>query len=206
MFTRLTIYPAQKPFFEDLLKDVYRMRKRVFVDGRGWPLTVDSDGGERDSFDDARAVNVALLENGELRASARLNPAPQGLLAQVFPSIVDEPWGDLDQTLECSRFAVDPDIQGRAHRIWAARLLWAAGMAGLAMGKPRFVCVTDPAFERVLRFIGGQPRRLGQPRKSAEGHGVLALEMPGDDAAVARVGDQAALPVDHRQPIQEGET
>lgn len=203
MFTRFTVFPNQAPFFRELLTDVYRFRRRVFVDGLGWPLTVHSDGGERDNFDNGEAINVALTQDNAIKACARLNPATDCLLTSVFSDIIEEPIKRPDEALECSRFAVDPDLQAKEQRVWSARLLWAVGMAGLAHGTQRFVSLSDPIMERVLRRIGGEPRRLGRPRKSAEGHGVLALELPGDPTAVARVGAHAELPPEHIETLKE---
>lgn len=205
MFTRLAIHPPQAPFFPDLLTAIYRFRKKVFVDGQGWPLTVHSDGGERDRFDNDEAIYVAVMANGAIRACARLNPAENGLLTQVFADIIETPLDDGVVRLECSRFAVDPDLARSEQRLWSARLLWSASLAARSVGAAEFVSLSDPVMARLVRRIGGDPRRLGRPHTSAEGHSVMAMRTPIADPDIARIAARADLPPEHREDVTASE-
>lgn len=63
-----------RAFYKAQLEQMHRMRREVFIVGRGWDLQ-ERDGGEYDRGDDEQAIYLMMLdEDGTLQVSVRARP------------------------------------------------------------------------------------------------------------------------------------
>ena len=120
------IEAADRPAFESQLAQMYRERKRVFVDRLGWEVPVVAGEFEIDQFDTDRAVYVLALDPGGAQlGSARLLPSTgPTLLSEVFPHLCERgvPTGD-----GCSSSRVSPTVCTWRSPRRASRLRHAGG-------------------------------------------------------------------------------
>lgn len=162
----------------DLAWKCFRLRKRIFVDGRGWPLRIDA-GAERDEFDRRDTVYGAVVDRiGEPVACWRMLPTTAPcLLSRVFPHLMDQaaamPTGL--GVWEISRFGVDPDHPRPTAVIRTLLEL----MFNFADERriATIVAVSDIAFERILRRIGCRMFRYGCDGRIVAG-GLHVAEQP----------------------------
>ncbi|MDD3182680.1 MAG: acyl-homoserine-lactone synthase [Alphaproteobacteria bacterium] len=98
-----------------LLFDMHRLRKRVFKDRMGWPVTVTEGGLEIDQFDLPEALYLLALNNdGKVIGNWRLLPTTGSTMVRdVWPQFLESlPMPSSSTVWEASRFAVDsPDGQ-----------------------------------------------------------------------------------------------
>ena len=107
----LVIRPHHRPVFTDLLDQMYRLRRRVFVERLGWKL--DTDGvHEIDQFDAGGCAHlVALDSEGRVRATSRFTPSLQpNVTSDVLQAQMGCEFPRADHIVEISRHCVDPDL------------------------------------------------------------------------------------------------
>src|SRR5436305_7495939 len=82
---------SDRPRFDRELKEMFRERKRVFVDRLGWEVPVVAGEFEIDQFDTDDAVYfLALDANGTQLGSCRLLPTTRPhLMSEVFPHLCE---------------------------------------------------------------------------------------------------------------------
>src|SRR5215212_7119843 len=97
----------------ELLKDMFRLRARVFVEKLKWDVPV-VDGMERDRFDDEDPVYIIYSDAAGHKAKASLR-----LLPTTGPTLLSEAFADtlpdaasLSSPFiwECTRFCVDEQL------------------------------------------------------------------------------------------------
>jgi N-acyl-L-homoserine lactone synthetase len=109
--------------FERDLHEMHLQRRRVFVEGLGWPLPLQR-GAEFDQYDGDDVLYLLVKDdaNAVLRASARLLPTdrPHPLL-DLFPNLCagEVPRGE--DVWEISRFCPNPALTRQRERL---ALLW----------------------------------------------------------------------------------
>lgn len=93
-----------------VLNDMYRDRKRIFVDLLGWDVPVVDGAYEIDQFDDEHAIYVvATNERGEHDGSIRLLPSVRPhVLGDIFPELCDGPVPSGEHIFELSRACLSP--------------------------------------------------------------------------------------------------
>jgi acyl-homoserine lactone synthase len=109
-------------FGHDLL-EMHRQRRRVFVDGLGWPLPL-AGTVESDQYDADEVIYLLVKDelHGRLRASVRLlRTDRQHPLLDLFPGLCEGPVPCGADVWEISRFCTDPGVVGRRERL---ALLW----------------------------------------------------------------------------------
>ncbi len=107
----LVIRAQHRPAFSSLLDQMYRLRRRVFVENLGW--TLDTDGvREIDQFDNGNCVNLVALDSADqvracvrFTASTEPNVTNDVLAAQMGASFPRGP-----HIAEISRQCVDPEL------------------------------------------------------------------------------------------------
>jgi N-acyl-L-homoserine lactone synthetase len=109
--------------FERDLLEMHQQRRRVFVDGLGWPLPL-SGALELDQYD-AHDVMYLLVKDdlgARLRASVRLlrTDRPHPLL-DLFPGLCSDQVPQGADVWEVSRFCASPALTSRRERL---ALLW----------------------------------------------------------------------------------
>ncbi len=107
----LVIRAHHRPLFTDLLDQMYRLRRRVFVERLGWKL--DTDGvREIDQFDTGGCLHlVALDDDGRVRATSRFTPSLEpNVTSDVLQAQMNGRFPRGEHIVEISRHCVDPDI------------------------------------------------------------------------------------------------
>lgn len=134
----------------DLAWKTQRLRRRIFVEGLGWPLAVDRWGRERDQFDRKDTIYGAVVQDCEPVACWRLLQTDRPyLLGDVFPHLAGEQSLPRSPAVwEISRFGVDPLHQ--QPDMLTRELLGLMMRFAVWQGTETIVAVSDEAFQRVL--------------------------------------------------------
>ena len=110
-------------FFESDLLEMHQQRRRVFVEGLGWPLPLNG-AMESDQYDGEDVIYLLVKDdlNARLRASVRLlrTDRPHPLL-DLFQGLCDAGVPRGPNVREISRFCTCPGVTSRRERL---ALLW----------------------------------------------------------------------------------
>ncbi len=171
----ITVEAHQREQYADLLRSMYRLRKRVFVDDMGWDVPVDGDF-ERDGYDEFGAAYLIWF-NPRTRAvygSMRLMPTTgPTLLYDVFAETFPAASGlSAPGIWEATRTCVDAsliarDFPGMTVNRALGLLCLATGECALAHGIHTVVCNYEPHMKRVYAGFGARLDELGR----ADGYG-----------------------------------
>jgi len=166
-----------------VLNDMYRDRKRIFVDMLGWDVPVIDGAYEIDQFDDEHAIYVvATNERGEHDGSIRLLPSIRPhVLGNIFPELCDGPVPSGEHIFELSRACLSP--RNRAARRLEVRNTVTTAVVEFALlrGIRRFTCIADSGWLSQILSLGWDCRPLGLPREIAGlSTGALVIEIDGD--------------------------
>lgn len=145
-----------------VVDQLMRFRKALFVDALGWNLHV-KDGQERDQFDTDDALHCALFRDGMVIAGFRAIRTDHPYLAQtIFPQLATfAPYPQRRDVWEISRFGVLPSEGGST----TARLLYSLMFRFASSVKASgLVAIADLRHERFLTQIGIRTRRFGPPQ------------------------------------------
>ncbi|MEZ5996456.1 MAG: acyl-homoserine-lactone synthase [Hyphomonadaceae bacterium] len=162
----LVIDAAHARDCSDMLKDMHRMRKAVFVDGLGWRLPVTRDGLEIDQFDTADAVYLLDVDAKTLclNASVRLLPTVRPhVLGDLFDQTCDNGAPRSEDVWEISRLCTAPRLDAEA-ALWARRRI-CLGLVeyGLLNGIDRYSCVINTSWLAGFLRPGWVCEPLGAP-------------------------------------------
>ena len=110
-------------WFERDLLEMHQQRRRVFVEGLGWPLPLDG-AMELDQYDGEDVIYLLVKDDPDarLRASVRLlrTDRPHPLL-DLFQGLCDNGVPQGTDVWEISRFCTNPGLASRRDRL---ALLW----------------------------------------------------------------------------------
>ena len=110
-------------WFERDLLEMHQQRRRVFVEGLGWPLPLDG-AMESDQYDGEDVIYLLVKDDpgARLRASVRLlrTDRPHPLL-DLFQGLCDSGVPQGTDVWEISRFCTNPGLTSRRDRL---ALLW----------------------------------------------------------------------------------
>lgn len=173
MFT--LIEPHQIPENRQLMRTIFRLRKKVFHDRLNWDVPVSGDE-ERDSYDDLGAHYLVWCseDRSRLYGTVRLMPTSgPTLLHDVFWAthgrnadlIADDIWEGTRMCLDDDLLA--RDFPGMAPGAGFSLLLLALCEAAQAQGISRLVSNFEPMMSRVYRRAGVSIRMHG----TADGYG-----------------------------------
>jgi N-acyl-L-homoserine lactone synthetase len=146
----------------EVVDQLFRFRKVLFVDVLGWDLKVDGVR-ERDQFDTPDAIYCALFRSGILAAGFRSIRTDRPYLAQtVFPQLATfAPYPQRHDVWEISRFGVLPEKAGSV----MARVLYSLMFRfARQSGATALVALADLRYERFLAQLGIRTRRYGPPQ------------------------------------------
>jgi acyl homoserine lactone synthase len=148
---------------------MHRLRYEIFSQKLGWEVNVQN-GLERDQFDDVSEVEYMLAKSpeGSVEACWRLLPTlGPNMLRDTFPQLLhgqSAPCGA--DCWELSRFCVATDRAGTSNAtvgpVSMALMAESAAFAK-ARGIVRYVTVTTPVMERMLKHAGLHISRIGPP-------------------------------------------
>lgn len=166
----ITIQPHQFGQYQDILLQMYKLRKTVFVDELGWSVD-EKDGQEKDRFDDFGPAYLVWInpETRVLYGSMRLMPTTgPTLLYDVFRDTFPEAASlSAPGIWEATRTCVDAEAVARDHDgMTVSRALGllclATGECALAHGIHTVVCNYEPHMKRVYASYGARLEELGR--------------------------------------------
>jgi N-acyl-L-homoserine lactone synthetase len=178
--------------FEHDLLEMHRQRRRVFVDGLGWPLPL-AGTVETDQYDAEDVIYLLVKDNphARLRASVRLlrTDRPHPLL-DLFPDLCEGPVPCGSNVWEVSRFCTDPGLAGRRDRL---ALLWqiicACLETALRFGIERLTFIANRALRPLALNCGWDAAPLG-PTRADRHDEVTAIAVDVTHAGLRRVRDR----------------
>lgn len=160
-----THVPQKTP--SDCLDAMFRLRYEVFHEKLGWEVET-SDGMERDRFDELPQVTYILGqgEQGGVDACWRLLPTTGPyMLKDTFPELLHgQPAPVGPETWELSRFAVATARTATDNAAFgpiSMALMRESARFAIERGITRYVTVTTPPMERMLRQQGLHVHRMG---------------------------------------------
>lgn len=161
MQTCLKVIITTKTSNSNIVREIGRFRKRLFVDALRWNLPFAAEVEERDQFDRDDTVYAALCDSETIIGCFRAIRADQSYLTQsLFPQLARErayPRGP--DVWEISRFGILPGLGAEAARAnYAAMFRFATTRQARAL-----VALVDLTYERFLRRLGIVSHRYGEP-------------------------------------------
>ena len=170
--------------FSDLVKEMFRLRARVFRDRLGWDVTI-TDEMEMDIYDSLDpAYVVSLDQDGHVVGCMRLlQTTGPHMLADVFADILEgEPPLRSSQSWEARRFCVDTERLSRGGRATnsisyvTSEVMVGAFEYGRDAGVLDAVAVIDPVMNRVMIRSGNAPYDyIGKTVDMGKAHALAAL-------------------------------
>src|SRR6056297_2669844 len=170
--------------FSDLVKEMYRLRARVFRDRLGWDVKI-TDEMEMDIFDSLDpAYVVSLDQDGHVMGCMRLlQTTGPHMLADVFADILEgEPPLRSPQIWEATRFCVDTERLARGGHTTnsisyvTSEVMVGAFEYGRDAGVLDAVAVIDPVMNRVMIRSGNAPYDyIGKTVDMGKAHALAAL-------------------------------
>lgn len=165
--------------YTDQIEEMFRLRHRLYVEGRGWKALARPDKREIDQFDTDDAVYLLGIDDiGRVTSGIRLLPTTgPHLIRDVFPHAVQ--WANIpedDAIYEFTRFFVVPSSPIRPKRPEeSAEVLCAMFEYGLAIGLTHISLLCDTYFLPPMLEYGWQVRPLGAPMPYDEGECIAVL-------------------------------
>ena len=144
---------------QELTDSLFRLRKALFVDERGWKLTCRS-GAESDQFDGSAATYCALSAAGQVVGGFRAIRCDRPYLGvSLFPALATmRSYPKRSDYWEISRVGVLREYKRLGVGLYAVMFEFADRVNAKAL-----VAVTDLGHERLLGKIGVRTRRYGPP-------------------------------------------
>lgn len=192
---------ANRHLYRRQLAQMHQLRREVFVEGRGWPLTVREDGGEYDEGDDERAVYLlGLDDDGDVVVGIRGRTTEDwSCVTDVLPHMVAGDAAQLKspQVWEMARYFAVARAAGGEFGLQIGRELRLSLIeAALIAGAHTIVGICDTYYFAPALNCGWRTRPLGEAQSYGEGNGIaIALEV--SDGALAdmraRLGSPAPV-------------
>lgn len=166
--------PGSDPLFDAMFRD----RKRVFVDLRGWDVPVVAGEFEVDQFDGPRTVYcIATDERGTHRGSIRLIPTNEPhILGDVFPELCDGEVPTGPDIWELTRACPSPDLSSAERRRVRNALITAVVEYARHSRIRTYTCIADSGWLSQILSMGWDCTLLGLPR-NLEGTNTGALRI-----------------------------
>jgi len=178
---------ATRARYADVLADMHRDRKRVFVDRLGWQIPVLEGEFEIDQFDGEDAVYLlAMDERGGHAGSLRLLPTLRPhLLSDVFPHLCERGVPRGSDIWEITRLCTAPDLLDP--RTVRRELMLGVIEFALLHGIRRYTCMTHVPYLSAVLAAGWDCHPLGLPQEDGGvSVGALAIEMTPDTLRLMR--------------------
>jgi len=161
-------YSAEQLVYEDML-GMHRLRYEVFAERLGWDVKAEN-GLERDQYDDVPRVAFVLAKSpeGAVDACWRILPTTGPyMLRDIFPELLHgQPAPMSEDCWELSRLAVATNRTETGHATFGPiSMALMAELASFALenGINRYIAVTTPTIERMLKHQGLHVHRIGPP-------------------------------------------
>ena len=188
-----------RAFYESQLDAMHRLRRELFIVGRGWSLE-ERDGGEFDRSDDARAIYLLMLDqDAQLLCGMRLRPTDDwSVLTDALPHLVmgdaarlkrPDVW-EMTRHVSIGLGTSAPEARRRSAEIRVA-------MTELALrdGISQFIGAMDtgllgPATKGWIRL-----KAAGLPQPYPEGGSGIGFTIPVSEGLLADLRREFACPV-----------
>lgn len=190
----LVIDALNRHLFDDVLDEMFKLRKRVFSDRMGWDVTI-SNGREIDAFDELDPSYIICLDDSYsvIGCARLLQTTGPHMLSDVFFDILDgEPPLRSVTMWESTRFCVDRDKLSKGKARNSVAYATSELMAGILeygrdSGIQDIITVIDPLMDRILKRSDNAP--YGYVGKTADMGKVKALAALCDctDERIAKV-------------------
>ncbi|WP_411839824.1 acyl-homoserine-lactone synthase [Paracoccus sp. ME4] len=159
----------------ELFANMFRARKRTFIEEKGWDLP-QADDMEFDQYDTPMSRWVTIHEGDQVLAGVRLTPttarcgvysymirdAQRDLLDGSIPKdILDAPAPIDPKTWEASRLFVSHDIPQADRRQVQMRLTHEMTRSAREQGADRLICLTPASWPRWIRPCGLDAHAMG---------------------------------------------
>lgn len=176
----------------EALRSMFMARKRVFVDLLKWDVPVLDGRFEVDRFDDPSALYILIAgpDGGHLGSARLLETTKPHILDSLFPQLCAGPVPSGSDTLEITRFCLDPRLGASGRLDVRNRLVSALVAHALRSGIRTYTGVAELAWLQQILAFGWECRPLGPP-KPVRGKllGALAISIgPETPALLARNG------------------
>lgn len=183
------IHGGQLRAHAKLRSSMFRDRAAQFRDRRGWPVTVDHRGEERDEYDHDNTLYV-IWENtdGSHGGSMRLLPTlRRTMINDHFLHLLEQTPVRSPTIWECTRFCLGG---ARSPRV-AAALMLGGGEIMHRLGVEQFIGVFDAPMQRIYHRIGCAPDIIGS---AGQGRALTSVGLwHFSEAALRRVRSNAGI-------------
>ena len=186
-----------RSLYETQIREMHALRRKHFVEERGWTAMTVRDGGEYDAYDDAQSVYLLAIEaDGAVSCSMRMRPTLTGsILNDVFPHLIAADEGSITEPhiWEISRYFSAGMMRGRGGAKRRAEIRMASLEVALDHKVRRLIGMTDIEFlPPLLNGSGWRVRPLGLPAPYAEGV-ALAIDVSVSRGALLDMADSQGL-------------
>ena len=185
-------YTSDQICAEDI-SGMFRLRYEVFAERLGWDVKVQ-DGMERDHYDDIAQIAFVLAKSpqGSVDACWRILPTMGPyMLKDTFPELLHGKQAPMsDDCWELSRFAVATNRTATGNAAFgpiSKALMAASAVFARERGINRYVTVTTPIMERMLKHQGLHIHRIGPPVRMGVSAAVACM-IEVDDITLKAVG------------------
>jgi len=167
------VYGYERSERPTLFDEMFRQRKKVFIDEKKWDLKPVNGEFEIDEFDRDDAVYVcSLLPDGTLAGSARfLNTTTEHMASSVFQPMFPGLMIRSPTIWEVTRFAAPEDrrLQPNGVSRAACELLLGMCLFGLEYGVSQLTAIYEAPLARIFKKSGLHHIVLGRHRSEAHG-------------------------------------
>ena len=189
------------------MDQAFRLRHRIFVEQLKWSDLARDDGREIDGYDDAHAVHMLALKDGEVIGYQRMLPTTRPhLLSDVMPQLCEGELPVGPQIWEWTRFCVASTcrMRGRTLNPVISALLTGLVEWGLANGVDRVVTETHPLWLLTLIQMHFRTVPLGLPQP-IDGEDIVAITAGFDGRTLSRLrnarGDHDPILIATGEPL-----
>jgi len=171
-----------------LLREMFEARKRVFVDMLKWNVPVLAGTWELDHFDDEQATYIVIGDGrgGHLASARLLKTTRPHLLDQLYPMLVEGEIPSGADTMEITRFCIDPRQRAPERRQARDMLVSALAEHALAAGITRYTGVAEIGWYNQIAAFGWDCSPLGTPM-AQDGRMLAAMVIAIDEHTPARL-------------------
>lgn len=177
------ITPENKSFHTQVIEDMFRLRKRVFLDQLGWDVAA-TRGMEFDAYDNIDCIYLVSVDattqkvQGSLRVMPTVGPH---LMRDVFAHWFDEPVVFESATIwEVTRFCIDPEFQRGPYtpcglNLVSSELLIALAELGVKAGLTQVTGLCHRGMMNVLKRTKWPPEIIASSSSPPTGTVYLGL-------------------------------
>ncbi len=188
MVVIIYIEPADRERNRGILKEYWKLRKRVFCDNYGW-VSANEDGTETDHLDETYSISILYVDprNQRLGGGVRLTPTTgQTLIHSVWPDMLPNPEDFRSPNIwEATRFCVDESNTSR-NQSFANRATLALNLAILdfasANGITNVIAVCEQKFFNLFEIYGFSPEIISR-KTEKDGCEIGCAVWPTDETA-----------------------